>query len=281
MKLLIFPFCALTLGADALGTMRPWKDVATLSYVATAGNAEGQALGLSNDYAYRWSQSAFVLKAAALRVSSTTVERTAIGATLDSATVQEKRSTRTTAENYTLNARYDHRLKDKDRWYWFSGLGWERNRPAGLDNRYAATLGFGRIWVDSPGTRFRTDLGLGYTREQPLVEPVGFKGTFGTANLSSQLKQKFGPNADYGLDLSLVESLMEQDDYQGTLRQGLTVTLNRTLALKVGFDLSYRNRPNLIGIDAFTPAPPVNLGKVFIPARRLDSAFTTSLVLTF
>lgn len=266
----------------ALLKTRNWADMATLSYVATAGNSQGQTIGFSNHFAYKWDKSLLVVKAGAVRVAATTVDRVAVGSTLEDVQVVENRTTRTTAENYYFNGRYDNRLKDADRYYWYAGAGWERNIPAGLENRYTSAGGFGRIWSDSKDTKFRTDAGLGYTVEKPIAEPEGFKPRYGTFNLTAELKQRIGPQASYGAELNLVENLTEGRDTQGTLRQGLTVTLNRTLALKVGYDLIYRSRPNLIGVDAYSPdLQPVKLGQVFVSAKKLDTLFTTSLVITF
>lgn len=270
-------------GAPAAGgPKRPWSDVATLSYVATSGNAQGQTVGFANDFAYRWERSAFTLKASAVRVSTAVISRTATGTSLDDAVVRETRTTTTTAETYVLNGRYDHRLKEKDRFYAYAGAGWERNRPAGLDGRTNGSAGVGYIWVDTPGTRFRTDGGFGWTYERPVVSTVGFRDHYGTANVSAQLKQKLGANGVYTAELALVENLADTADFQGTLRQALTVSLNKTLAVKVGLDVAHRNEPNLIAVEVFSlDTPPISLGKVSVPARRTDTLFTTSLVITF
>jgi len=261
---------------------RPWNNVTTLSYVATAGNAEGQTIGFGNEFLYKWAQSTFSLKAGAIRVNSTIVSRSAVGTSLQDYVLKETRTETTTAETYFLNGRYDHRLKDKDRWYWYGGAGWERNRPAGLDNKYSATLGFGRIWADSDRTKFRTDAGFGFTHEQPLVPPVKFQSNYGTFNLTSQLKQKIGASSLYAMDLALTDSLADSQDYLGILRQGFTVSINKTLALKVGYDIAYKNHPNLIPVEVFTDAvPPVSLGNISVRAKKTDTAFTTSLVITF
>lgn len=286
MKTILLPLICLSLGAQAPAPAphpaRPWNNVTTLSYVATGGNAEGQTVGFGNEFLYKWAQSTFSLKAGAIRVNTTVVSRQATGTSLDDYLLTENRVPTTTAETYFLSGRMDHRLKDKDRWYWYGGAGWERNRPAGLDNKYSGTMGFGRIWVDSDRTKFRTDAGFGYTHEQPLVPPAGFRSSYGTFNLTSQLGQKIGASTLYTMDLALTTSLSDSQDYLGVLRQGITVSINKTLALKVGYDLAYKNQPNLISVEVFTSAlPPVSLGKVSVPAKRTDSVFTTSLVITF
>lgn len=261
---------------------RAWSNVTTLSYVATSGNAQGQTVGFGNEFLYKWEQSTFSLKATAIRVNTTVVTRSATGTSLEDYTLGETRTSTTTAEAYGLSGRYDHRLKDHDRWYWYGGAGWERNRPAGLDNKYSATAGFGRIWADLDRTKFRTDMGLGYAHEQPLVEPTGFKANYGTLNFTSQLKQKLGANGLYTMDLAFSDNLSDSQDYLGVLRQGFSVAINKSLALKIGYDVIYKNKPNLIPVEVFTNAlPPVSLGNVSVSAKKTDTVFTTSLVITF
>lgn len=263
-------------------TPKPWTDVATLSYVATSGNAIGQTIGLGNDYTHKWSLSTLAVKLGAIRAESTLVQRFAIADSLEAAKVQEQRRTTLTAATYFLNARYDYRLKDKDRWYWYSASGWERNRPAGLENRFVATAGMGRIWLDSERSKWRTDAGFGTTREDPLVAPPDFRHTFATFNFTSSLKHRFNGSVDYAADLAATDNLRDTTDWIATFKQGLTVAMTRRMALKVGLDLNYRNRPNLIAVEVRTPADPtVVLGKVIIAAKKLDTVTTTSFVITF
>lgn len=261
---------------------RAWSNVTTLSYVATTGNAEGQTVGFGNEFLYKWDQSVFSLKARAIRVNTTVVKRSATGTSLEDYVLGENRASTTTAEAYGLNGRFDHRLKDKDRWYWYGGAGWEKNRPAGLDNKYSTTMGFGRIWADRDRTKFRTDVGFGYTHEQPLVAPDGFQANYGTINFTSQFKQKVGANSLYTMDLAFTNNLSDSRDYQGVLRQGFSVAINKSLALKIGYDVVYKNKPNLIPVEVFTAAlPPLSLGSISVPAKKTDTVFTTSLVITF
>ncbi|MCE1227915.1 MAG: DUF481 domain-containing protein [Firmicutes bacterium] len=261
---------------------RPWTNVSTFSLVATSGNAKGQTLGFANDFAYKWDLTTLTVKASAVRANSTVTNRTAVGTTLNNAVVSEQDVTTTTAEMYSLNGRVDHRFKSYDRLYTFGEAGWVRNRPAGLDSKTGVLGGVGYIWADSPTTKFRTDLGFGVTHEVPMVEPPGFKATYGTWTLGAQLKQALGATSAYTMDLALTDSFSNSKDWQGFIKQGVTATLSSRLALKVGLDLFYRNIPNLIAVNAYTPAiPPVLLGQVSIPAKKLDSVFTTSLVVTF
>lgn len=261
---------------------RPWSNVSTLSFVATSGNSQGQTLGFADEFGYKWGLTSLALKASAIRASNTVVTRSATGTSLGDAVVHEQSITNTTAEMFGFGGRLDHRLKQMERVYAYAGANWERNRPAGLDSRTSVTAGGGRIWADSDATKFRTDLGLGWTSEQPIVEPANFKRRYGTVNLNALLKQKLGVTSLYTADLALLDNLSSTQDWQGVLKQGLTVTMSARFALKVGYDVYYRNRPNLIRVEVFdSSAPPVSLGNTSIPAKKADTVLTTSLVVMF
>jgi hypothetical protein len=256
--------------------------VATLSYVSASGNSFAETLGFSDDFAKSWGLNALAVKCGTIRSESSSSSFTATGDTLEGAVVHEGRVSSVTAENLFMSARFDYRLKDKDRWYWYGGSRWERNRPIGLEARAAVSVGAGRIVADAGGTRWRLDIGVGATREDPVVRPAAFRRDFGTFNLTSELKQGMGPAVGYAADLSTTYDIKQSGGWLVVLKQGLTVAVYRATALKVGYDVSYRNVPALISAPAHTPGPePAYLGEVLIQAKRLDAVATTSLVVTF
>jgi len=90
-----------------------------------------------------------------------------------------------------------------------------------------------------------------------------------------------------GIPRGLLVGRISQVDSLATRRfsgSSLGLALSKRLALKVGYDLAYRNRPNMLGIDiieAPVATPPVVLGKAPVELKKLDTVFTTSLVITF
>jgi putative salt-induced outer membrane protein YdiY len=256
--------------------------VATLSYVSASGNSSANTLGFSDDFTKRWGLNALALKCGMVRSESTVSTFAATGDSLGSYAVRESRSSSVTAENISASARFDYRLKDKDRWYWYGGSSWERNRPVGLDARGTVTVGAGRIVADSPATKWRLDLGVGATREDPLVRPDAFRRDFGTFNLTSEVKQRISQGVGYAADLSSAYDIKRSSGWLVVLKQSLTVAVRKGVALKVGCDMSYRDVPALISVPVHTAGdPPEPLGAVQIEARRLDTVTTTSLVITF
>ncbi|MDR2697447.1 MAG: DUF481 domain-containing protein [Holophagales bacterium] len=261
---------------------RTWSNIATLSFVATSGNSSVDTIGFSNDFIKRWNLMTLTFKSGILRSETSLTRVTTTGNSLDDAPLQEFSTSSVTAENYFLNARFDYRLKDKDRWYWYSGSSWERNLPVGLSSRTTVTGGVGRIVTDSNKTRWRMDTGIGITREEPTFPPPGFQRGFATFNLTSSLKHKFNENANYSADLSSSCNLKEFQDWLSVFKQGLTLTVTRTTAMKIGFDINYRNMPSLISVKVYSADSPSSvIGNLISRAKKLDTTATTSLVISF
>jgi putative salt-induced outer membrane protein YdiY len=277
----IFPIIS-TVGIAQAAEPRTWSNVTTLSFVATSGNSIGQTIGFYNDFTKKWNTTTLLVKSRMIRTEATYGRRTAIGPSLEEAVVHEIHSSSVTAENYFMSARADYRLKDKDKWYCYSGTSWEQNLPIGLDNRYTATAGVGRILADKGKSNWRVDAGLGATREEPVIVPAGFQKDFATFNLTSSFKHKFRENVNYSADFSCTYNLKELEDRLAVLKQGLTVTMTKGTALKVGFDMNHRNKPALVSVRVYTADdPPVALGNLALPAKKFDTTATTSLVISF
>jgi hypothetical protein len=268
--------------AQADARARAWSNVTTLSFVAASGNSSVNTVGFSNDFIKKWNLTALTIKGGMIRSQTVLTSIIAVGSSLDDVIVSKSSSSSVTAENYFLNGRLDYRLKDKDRWYWYSGASWERNLPIGLSSRLAVTIGLGRIFANAEKTKWRVDAGIGATREEPVVVSHGFQRDFGTLNLTSELRHKFNDNVNYSADLAFTDNLKESDEWMLVFKQGLTVTMTRGTALKIGFDIHYRNKPSLLSVKAHTTDnPPVALGDITIRAKKLDTVTTTSLVITF
>ena len=261
---------------------RPWSDKASFSWVSVDGNAKSQSLGFANEYKYAWSDGTFVFNAGGVRVNTTTFNRSASGPDLNDVTVLESQTTATTAENYYANLRYDHALTDQ--FFWFGAAAWDRNVPSGIDSRTAGNAGVGYWWIKEDRAKFRTDLGLGYTRITPVLETPGFEDRFGTWSFGASFEKKFLAASLFTSNLQVTDSLKDSQDYLGVWQNALTVSMNSHLALQVGYNLTYKNKPASVGVDVVqTPVatPPVILGQVPVQLKKTDTLLTTSLVITF
>lgn len=281
--LLAIPLSLLPLTAqESAVPKRPWSDKAALSYVAVGGNASSQSLGFTNEFKYTWTDAAFAFNAGGVRVATTTIDRSALGSSLAMATVQETRTTKTSTETYYANLRYDHNITE--RLLWFGSAGWERNIPAGLEARYVGLAGLGYWWLKEDRTKFFTDAGVGYTKETLVFRPVGTDDRYATFRLGAKFEKKLFATSTFTSELDLSDSFKDTQNYLAVWRNGFTTNLSSRLALKVGYDVTYKNKPASVGVDVVqTPVatPPVILGQVPFQLKKTDTVFTTSLVISF
>ena len=217
-----------------------------------------------------------------VRASSTLVAFSAYGASLEDAVIYRVKTKSVTAENFFLSTRFDYRLRANNTWYWYSEASWEQNLPIGLDSRTSLKAGMGHLFLNSEKSSWRVDLGVGATREEPSNPPVGYHRDFGTFNITSNLKHRFNENVNYNADLTCTYRLEDTSDGMYVLKQSVKVAMTKRTSLSVGFDMNYRTRPALLSVRVFTENdPPEPLGNILVPAKKLDTVATTSLVFVF
>ncbi len=285
MRALLSSFLLVTpiLAQDAKPAPPPaWSDKASLSLLSVGGNAQSQSLGFSNEMVRNWGTgSTLAFNLGAVRVSTTAITYGATGTSPTDYTVVRTDTTQVSSEDYFANLRFARNLSEK--LLWFAGAGWERNVPSGLDSRSVVSAGLGYAWVKNDRQKFQTDLGVGYTRVKPVVETPGFQDSFGTWNLVVAYEQKIGAASAFASNLAFTDSLKDSGNFLGVWRNDLSTNLNKTLALKVGYALTYNNRPAFKTVDILDIAqvPPVVVGQAAVQLKKLDTIFSASLVLTF
>jgi putative salt-induced outer membrane protein YdiY len=248
-----------------------WSDTGEFSYVMTSGNSETSTLGLKNLLKRTFDSSSFEIRAGAIRAETTTKTRIVVAGPA----VQEDSSTATSAENYYLNGRFDRKISEK--FFWYGGVGWDRNQFAGIDNRYAVMGGVGNIWSNTDTLKFRTDYALTYTKEEDVVPNPDVKDKFGGVRFSWNYLHKFGDSTTYGNDFIVDENLNDTQDYRGDMTNWVAVAMSKRLALKVSLQWLYDHQPALVEVTDPNGVLPSQL----VPLETLDTIFTTSLVVKF
>jgi uncharacterized protein DUF481 len=256
-----------------------WTDVAEFSLVTTSGNSEASTFGFKDTLHKNWENSAFELRAGGVRAQSTAITRTAVGPDTSSFTVQEDRTSALSAESYFLNGRYDRTISKS--FFWFVGAGWDRNRFAGIQNRYSGAAGIGNSWIDSERVKFRTDYSATYTREDDVFEAPGVKKDFAGARIASKFVHKLGATSSFGNDTAVDENLDETKDLRVDMTTWATASLTSRLALKVSLQWLFDNLPAVQVVSLDNPlGTPTGL-TVPVQLDRLDTVFTASLVVNF
>ena len=129
-----------------------------------------------------------------------------------------------------------------------------------------------------------TDAGLGCTKETLVFTPAGTDDGFATFHLGAKFEKKVFATSVFTSELNISDSFKDTQNYLAVWRNGFTTNLSARLALKVGYDLTYKNKPASVAVDVVqTPVatPPVILGQVPFQLRKTDTVFTTSLVISF
>lgn len=273
--------------APAAGSVDPntlWKDSAELSYVLTSGNSDTNTFAFKNKLWRAWGSNAVEFNAGGLRAKATTsrfaVSDDFVNDPNGPFDVNEERSL--VAEAYYLNGRFDRKLSE--RFFWYVGAGWDRNRFSGIENRYIAAAGVGNLWFNTERLKWRTDYSVTYTDQEDVVDDPDFDGSFIGVRVTSSFLKKFGATTTFTNDTILDENLEESKDFRGNMINALSVQMTTHLALKVSLQWLYDHEPASRSFDLYDINPDNGgtvQGTVTEELDELDSIFTTSLVINF
>lgn len=260
-----------------------WKDTAELGYVLTSGNSDTNTFAFKNKLWRAWGISALEFNMGGMRAKATT-RRFAVADDPNNLTggfeVNEERDL--LAEAYYLNGRYDRKLST--RFFWYGGAGWDRNRFAGIQDRYVVAGGVGNLWFNSETLKWRTDYSATYTDQENVVDDPGFDGSFFGVRITSSFMKKMGSTTTYTNDAIFDENGEESKDFRANMINGLSVQMTTHLALKVSLQWLYDHAPANRSLDLYDINPDNGGTKqttVTEELDELDSIFTTSLVINF
>lgn len=252
-----------------------WKDTAELSFVVTGGNTDTSTFSLGNTLKRSWEKDALTIKTFALSSHATTATMTAQGTETDY-TILEQKASRLVAENFLLSAQYDHRLAKKVVLQF--GLGWDRNRFSGLASRGIFTVGSGYAWVETKRTTFRTDGGFSYTFRKYFGQSASsFAGFRAIASFGQKILETSSFTSQFIFD----ENLEKAIDWRYDWTNSVTASISKSLALKTSLRLLYANLPANEAVPLYNPDGTSTGLTVPVPLKKLDTFFTTSLVISF
>jgi putative salt-induced outer membrane protein YdiY len=255
-----------------------WFDEAELSLVATDGNSQSETFSLRNTLTRIWEKAEFKLAAGGLRAETTDLTRSAVGTSLADATLVESSTTAVTAERYLLDARYEYRVSNRR--YWYGALRWDRDEPAGIQNRSSGAAGVGSSWLDNEKSRWHTDYGLTYTIQEDVVEPAGAGDGFLGFRLSSDYWRQLTATSKFSNQTVVDQNLDESSDLRAHMVNALSVRISDRLALKVSQEVQFDKSPALVAVPIFTPAGEPVGEELFVEADEVDTTLSLALVVT-
>lgn len=235
---------------------KSWSNETELSLVVTEGNSNTTTLGFKNLLQRKWTDAQFQLKLEALRsaTSDDWFEQVDPGITWlpgeeppAATSTLVKPASKPDAENYFFEGRYDRQIRKGLNWH--AGASWDRNKDAGILNRYIAFGGVGNLWWDREDLRFQTSYGLSWTdREEETVDPLKDE-TFTGARLSWTYLNMWGKTTTYTNDWTINVSLKNTQDWSSEMTNAISVSINKWLSLRVSLRWLYNNVPALQDVD--------------------------------
>jgi len=262
------------LAADEL--KKPLSDVADFGFVMTSGNADGANLAFANKFKYAWSSAELTFDAAALRNESTTRSLS----NPDGSVVVTDTSA-VTASSYGLALMYRQNISE--RFYWFAGASWYQNFFAGIDDRYIASGGVGYTFVKYARNLFKGELGLDFTRQDPLGDPPPEElATTDFLGMRAYLGYEFKISEKSKLteDLNVFANFDTTSAWRANSVTALTAGFTGNLALKVSYTVLYSNEPpvSLVAPDA---GAPVGTLPALYTFEKTDTILAIALVVNF
>lgn len=257
------------------GLLGPWRDTAELSFVVMGGNSATSTFSLGNTLKRNWTKHSLTIRAFALSSRATTIARTAQGTETDYTLVEQKR-TNLVAENFALSGLYDYRLSQKLAVQF--GLGWDRNRFAGVAGRVIMTAGTGYAWVETKRTTFKTDGGFTYTWRKYSGQSAS---SFAGFRAIAAFEQKILETSTFASAFTFDDNLKRTIDWRYDWTNSLTASISKALALKTSLRLLYARLPAEQAVPLFDLEGNATGLTVPVPLKRQDSIFTTSIVINF
>jgi putative salt-induced outer membrane protein YdiY len=195
-----------------------WKSNIGLSYVATSGNSDTNTMGLD-----------------------LLVERKPEpwGLEFIANFNRAEDSGDLTAERYFASARATRTLSE--RWEFFAGLNGEKDPFAGFDLRGVVESGVTYHALLGPKHLLSFDGGLTWTDED-RIEPEPDTSYFGGV-VGLKYEWKISDTASLYERLLFYPNFDESSDWRLSSDTGLQVSMTSLLAVKLGYELRYRNEP--------------------------------------
>ena len=289
----------------------PWSTTAELSLVVTEGNSSVETYGFKGTLQYKPKQGRARLRIDGLRSDTSDdpyylVEPGLIFEPGETPTGYSLIAVRPAAEpdvnRFFVEGSYEGNLSKKRTWN--AGASWDTNDDAGILNRWIVFGGVGNVWSDTEDMTFRTNYGFSYTDRLEDVEDPEKDRRFPGGRLSWDFKVKLGKVTTYDNDFTSNVSLLDLTDYNLDLTQGLSVSMNEHLSLKVSLQLTYAAEPALEDVDVVirallldpdgipgngdeyfqtveTGGNEITIGEDVLRKKQLDTTIRTSLQFKF
>jgi putative salt-induced outer membrane protein YdiY len=205
--------------AQEAAAPKKWKDAAELSYVQTSGNSKTATTAAKNLFNYDWEKAALELAGGGLGTKS--------------------RDT-VTAEQYGASEKVSFKLAGKN--YAFQKTGWNKDRFAGIKDRWDLGLGLGRHILEKGNDSLFAEVGGGYIFEDRL--PGAENKSFGTYRGYAKYIRTLSPTANASQDLEYLGNLKDSKGYRMNAETALVASISTHFSLKASHTWKFVNSPS-------------------------------------
>jgi putative salt-induced outer membrane protein len=203
--------------ASAQEGARPTKLTADLGYVKTGGNSDVTTITGADKLEHTTGSWLFTQEAGAVWGETDGIE---------------------SAGRYGFGLRADRSLGARLSAYGLAA--WRRNTFAGISRQFDEGVGLSWKAVVTKPHSLDLEAGLGLNQRTTTLEE---EQNFSTARGAAVYGYDFAQKSRFEARGAYLLNLKDTDDSEGNARFSLTAPVAGSLALKVGYDLSYRNRP--------------------------------------
>lgn len=260
-----------------------WSNSTDLGLVITDGNSSTETLSFNNFLQRLWNNSRYTMRIEAVRSNTADDPFAVVIGEPDGDFYIEYPSKKLDVERYYIENRYDRSITE--RLFWNAGVSWERNKNAGILNRYVGFAGVGNLWWTREDLKFSTTYGLSYTDREDEVQDPFKDDTFIGFRFGWEYLNQWGKVTTYRNTWNYTNSLNDTSDYYSDMVNSISVAINERLALRVSLQWLYNSIPALENVTLFVldqeTGLKVEIGEVPIRKDELDTIFSTSLVINF
>jgi len=231
-------FAAPAAFAEEAKNHKVWSDQAELSFVTTNGNTKTTSLAGKNLLTYKFTPKA--------------VGSWKIGG------IYSKDHGVTTAENYGTELRLDYLYTE--RVYTYGMAGWNKDRFAGIDQRYYGGVGAGYKVLVGPKHFLLGEAGLSYTKEDYTDNT---SSNFLTGRAFGKYEYAFTKKNKFSQSLESLYDFSDSSHFKVNSETAVVSSLTDILSLKAGYTVRYDHKPVPAGL------------------RQTDTMMTVALVANF
>ena len=221
---------------SATAPTKPWTNETEFSYVSANGNTKSTTTSGKEKFAYTLKKTVFEIFGGGLGTKSAGV---------------------VTAEQYNAGEKISYKLSERN--YTFEQFRWDKDRFAGINDRYDSTAGFGRELIVTDTDKLIAEIGGGWTAEDRLIVP---NQNFGTGRFYTKYTRTVTATVNFSQDGEYIQNLDDKDNGRAKTETAVTAAISKHFSIKGSYVWKW------VGV------PPLGFG-------RSDTLTTVSLLAVY